>query len=55
MTKQLALIGLRQRFTSATEEKLRRPPTEQLPGKELAKKVDGPLQLSEKSDSDSLE
>jgi hypothetical protein len=53
--KQLALIGLRQRFPSATEEELCLRLAGQLLGKELAKKVCGPLQLSEKSDSDSLE
>ena len=53
--KQLALIGLRQRFPSATEEELHHRPEDQLRGKELAEKVYGQLQLSEKSDSDSLE
>jgi hypothetical protein len=53
--KQLALIGLRQRFPSATEEELCLRLAGQLLGKELAENVYGPFQLSEKSDSDSLE
>ncbi len=53
--KQIALIGLRQRFPSATEEELCLRLAAQLFGKELADIVNGPLQSSEKSDSDSLE
>ena len=53
--KQLALIGLHQRFPSATEDELGRRLADQLLGKELAEKVYGPLQLSEKSNSDSFE
>ncbi|MGB6422505.1 MAG: hypothetical protein WBF05_11765 [Anaerolineales bacterium] len=53
--KQLALFGLRQRFPSAAEEVLHRRLADQLLWKEPAEKVFGPLQLSEKSDSDSLE
>ena len=53
--KQLALIGLHQRFPSASEEELVRRLADQLLEKELAEIIYGPLQLSEKSDSDSLE
>jgi hypothetical protein len=53
--KQLALIGLRQCFPSAAEEVLRRRLADQLLWKEPAEKIFVPLQLSEKSDSDSLE
>jgi hypothetical protein len=53
--KQLALISLRQRFPSATEEELCLRLADQVLGKELAEKEYRPLQLSEKSDSDSLE
>jgi hypothetical protein len=54
--KQLAQIILRKRSPSATEEQLRRCLAAQLFGKELTDiVVYGPLQLSEKSDSDSFE
>ncbi|MGB2911359.1 MAG: hypothetical protein WBB55_12325 [Anaerolineales bacterium] len=53
--KQLALFGLRQRFPSAAEEVLRHRLADQLLWKEPAEKIFVPLQLSEKSDSDSLE